>query len=83
MVGQGSGNTGLGRFDHIPKVSMSLGAHNHPKPISVEESVIISRLEKLGMMRPRHASRDELQAWIDENRHLVEDGAKTLKADQT
>ena len=51
-------------------------AHNHQKPISVEESVIISRLEKLGMQRPRHSNRDELQAWIDANRHLVEDEPK-------
>ncbi len=48
-------------------------AHNHQKPITVEESVIISRLERLGIKQPPYLSRDGLQAWIDANRHLVED----------
>lgn len=52
-------------------------AHNHPKPITVEESVLIARLERLGIKEPPHTNRDELQAWLDKNRHLVEDKPKT------
>lgn len=64
---------------HRERCIMPAGEHNHGASITVEQSILLNRLQRIGKIPPPHASLEVTLQWLEEHRHLVEDRPTGVK----